>query len=379
MPIQRSLSLAPDVLAVLAEQELITLRWGEAEPKILSKLELARNLTWLQLQDDKLWAAAHGSEGIHRFDLWATAHDSKGFHHFYRYTMDDMETPAQSWQLPKLYTGLQMDKNLVVFYDYSHTPLVVQVLDTDTGKLHPVQQLENIEENTSDPKIAVERFIDSYFSGRSQPLVHNGWFYVAEQRPYQTEDYYWLPQWVLRSWDLTVTDNIKEAETRQIPGFPLAFMANGELITQEYAKYPFNLFNEEKQYRLNLLALGDNKARLLQSRVISCLSSQFIFANDAVYVSCHPLVVDNNEPITQILKLNPGQGFIEDENWTLSGYQILRGVSGDIALFESVLDRSCNVSQLLAGQEPKLISHFDGGCPSPHEEGILHQMRKDGH
>ena len=405
--IQRSLSLAPNILAALADQALMTLRWGGTEPEILGELELAFNINWLQLQNEKLWAAGYGNNGYHRF---------------YRYTMNDIETPAERWRLPRGYNGLQMDKNLAVFYDYN--PLAVQVLDTRTGKLHPAEQLEKTDEGafeeTSNSMVAsTTSYVGPHwYSGH--PLVHNGWFHVAEQRQFQNmvnkpafmrvpENDYWQPQWVLRSWDLTVTET-KEAESRQIPGRPLAFTANGELITQEYTR--------DWQYRLNLLALGDNQARLLQSRVVPCEgSSQFMLANDAVYISCHSggnrygpvfdkdiayeekgdgdsvradeaTVASEDKPTTQILKLNPGQGFTEDESWTLPGYQNLRAVAGETALvapngwwyYGGVDDANvegmppyqsgCNVYQLVAGIDPKFLSNLED-CPYVNEGWAL--------
>jgi hypothetical protein len=396
--IQRSFVLAPNVLAALGNQALMTLSWGNDDPKVLGELELAINLAWLQLQDDKLWAAAYGDYGLNRF---------------YRYTLDSLKTPAERWQLPKSYDGLIKDESLAVFYDYN--PLTVQVFDVKANELRPMQQLEKTEEELeeSNSLIAAKPLFGSYWYGWGQPLLHNGWFYVAEQQPFQNqasatngpafimpipEDGYWRPQWLLRGWDLTTSN---EAPARQIPGQPLAFTANGELITQEQTK--------DRQTRLNFVALKENSARLLQSKVIPCEGNlQLLWDNEAVYMSCQtgdlsgllpdeiilsaekinavePRAheVENSieilPPTMQILKLNPGQGFSEEASWTLPGYQNLRAISGEIALvasdgwrYNSVPDKDmseipafnngCNVYKLLPGQKSEFVSNLPE-CP----------------
>jgi hypothetical protein len=63
-----------------------------------------------------------------------------------------------------------------------------------TGTLKPAQVLEEQQTKTS---IAQE----TIWYDRSQPLMHGGWFYVAEQRPFKPAQVpdkdYWQAQWVL--------------------------------------------------------------------------------------------------------------------------------------------------------------------------------------
>jgi len=382
--IQRSLSVEENVLAALGDQALLTLRWGTGKPQVLGELELSRNLAWITLQGEDLWSAATGNRGYSRF---------------YRYTTADVEIPIQNWSLPKSYNFLEMDDSLAVFYN-PH-PLSVQVIELNTGKLYPPQQLEEIEEPTM--------VTSDMLLYRSQPLVHNGWFYVAEQRSYngtsqtatllpKPEKDEWQAQWVLRSWDLKV-ENAKEAPTRSIPGTPLTFTANGELITLEATK----------KIRLNLLALDVGNARLLHSRELNCgISSRVRWTKGALYVKCdsetgdlpRPIYYSGtreevNEPITQLLKLNPGQGFMEEGNWTLPGYQNLRAVSGEVVLMAydwyrpwiggampekhvmiepaimPTLDEQngCDIYQLIPEKEPKLLKHLET-CPY-NDEGLV--------
>jgi hypothetical protein len=417
--IQRSLSLAPDVLAALGDQALLTLRWGQGDPQILGELELATNVTWLNLQSEQLWAAARGNNGFHRF---------------YRYTTDDLEIPAERWQLPNGYEGVKMDNNLVVFYD-SYPALAVQVLNVNTGELQAAQVLETQQEppvSTSDASTVMETAIDTKIAwyNRGQALLHDGWFYVAEQRAFQPAvreqtahllmpetTYDWQAEWVLRRWNMTLTVPT-EAQSLSIPGNPLAFTENGELITQE--------FTNKGLLRLNLLALDIGNASLLHSRELLCQGySQVIWASDTVYVSCEkngygpgPIVMEdtvnessvddeNNQdepepppeqqpqPTTQVLRLNPGQGFTEDGSWTLEGYRNIHAASSEVVLLgarygwyepwlaEDDVDvaveptvrsllpnyqNGCDVYQLRPDNAPVLLKHLES-CP--YNEGLV--------
>jgi len=443
--IQRSLSVEENVLAALGDQALLTLRWGAGKPQVLGELELSRNLTWITRQREDLWSAATGNRGYSRL---------------YRYTTTDVEIPIQNWSLPKGYNALEMDDDLAVFYNYH--PLSVQVIELNTGKLYPPQQLEEIEkptmvtgilddEDSVDVGIDVEEDViieesamatstisindegsvdaeidaeidaekEDFIASdmllyRSQPLLHEGWFYVAEQRSYngtsqtatllpKPEKDEWQAQWVLRSWNLKV-ENAKEAATRSIPGTPLTFTANGELITLEVTK----------KIRLNLLALDVGNARLLHSRELNCSAySRVRWTKGALYVKCDsetgdlpgPIYYSGtreevNEPITQLLKLNPAQGFTEEGNWTLPGYKNLRAVSGEVVLMAydwyrpwiggAMVDKpmiepaamtepaimppldeqnGCDIYQLTPEKEPKLLKHLET-CPY-NDEGLI--------
>ncbi len=268
VPIQRTLSLDANVLAALGDQALFTIRWGQGEPEILGELELAKNLTWLEKQDDNLWAAARGNNGYQRF---------------YRYSTKDVKTSAQSWALPKGYMGLEMDGNLAVFYNYN--PLTVQVLNVTTGQLNPTQLLENTKEQWY-----------------NQALVHDGWFYVVEQQPIQTNEMYEKNllqiQWKLNRWTLEG----KKAPSYSIPGNPLGFTATGKLITQESSN--------DGKLRLNILTPGAEHARLLDSHELPCQAySQVFLVDKAVYVNCAQSHLGYEEN-TQLLKLNPEQTLV---------------------------------------------------------------------
>ncbi|MEN8215903.1 MAG: hypothetical protein ABFS56_05915 [Pseudomonadota bacterium] len=131
----------------------------------------------------------------------------------------------------------------------------------------------------------------------------------------------------------------------------------GDLITQE--------FTDKGQLRLNLLALETDNARLLHSRELSCEGySPVKWTDEIVYVNCN----GGAEPSTQLLKLNPIEGFTEIGRWTLTGYQELRAVSSEVVLMYSwnnlmrADQNGCNIYQLLPEKEPVLLKHLES-CP----------------
>jgi hypothetical protein len=243
--------------------------------------------------------------------LWAAALGNRGYHRLYRYAPPAVEEPVQRWDLTDSYQSLIMDDELIVAYNYN--PLTVQVLDLASGELQAVQTLEQLEEKplpsddvssqsskdeTDEQSVteATESLIatpDIIWYRRSEPLVHNGWFYLAEQRPFKPQtaveksllpsplpENTELVQWILRSWNLKAKE-AKEARDRSIPGEPVAFTAAGDLITREATT--------EGKLRLNRVALpGAGNARLIESRELPCTSySQMQWTGQSLYLTCN--------------------------------------------------------------------------------------------
>ncbi|HHB93440.1 MAG TPA: hypothetical protein ENK59_09555, partial [Thioploca sp.] len=388
--IQRSLMLDSNILAGLSNQSLITLRWGvDKKPEILAELELATNLTWLKLQNEKLWSASMGNKGYHRLHLYNTS---------------NLEAPKQSWLLSKSYNDLMMDEDMVVFYN-NYEPLEVQVFDKKTEQLFSPQLLELSEKIDNNQERRPAPINDMIWYDRRPPLLHDGWFYLAEQRSFKhhpnmilplPEQDYWQSQWVLRSWNLQI-DKPVESVTRSIPGWPLAITESGNLITQE--------MDEDRQQRLNLLALKPNNAVLLDSYNLSCDGYiSFIWATNTLYASCQnkpmikpenpilveamsdetsggvseqstisekPIDIEEFSPTTKITQLNPtDKGFKEVDSWILPGQVRLKfAIDGvvlvntnnywyyDVSMEKSSIlsqqELGCNVYQLIPEQEPR--------------------------
>lgn len=377
--IQRSLPVDEHTLAALGDQEVLTLAWEMGNPntqavKILGSLELAQNLIRVQKQADNLWAVGQGNSGIHRL---------------YRYSTEDITTPAQQWKLPQSYNDVIVGDKLAVFYNYN--PLTIQVAELDSGVIRPAQRLETTDNN--DTKMSTG------WTNRSQWQVQDGKLYVAETRYIETPvtamskdgvsinpNYYQGSQTLLRSWDL-LPDGAKEETARSIPGEPIGVTAGGKyVVTREMAD----------QLRLNLLSLENNSARLVSSRELPCRSySQATWVDNAVYVTC--LVNDPTdqtlvEMSTPILKLDPfsgqlAEGFAEVGRWDIKGYHAAITVTSDgIALIYNdyfyrpmpvdmvtVADAKmsttmpyyspeCSIYQLTVGSPATLLKQFDS-CP----------------
>ncbi len=430
--LQRSLTIAPEVLAALGDQSIMTVRWGVGvKPEVLGELELASNVTWLKLQDGELWGAGWGNQGYHRF---------------YHYAPTNLEAPVKLWNIPKSYPGVALEENLVVFYDYYNSPMTVQRLDVNTGEVYPLQTLETTPtvvpttESTTAVTDEAMSIMPPVWYDRSQPLLHKGWFYLAEQRPFDATTNQDMPfleipvdtyqtTWVLRSWDLMATVT-NEASSRSIPGKPLAFTASGELVTQESS--------EKGQLRFNLLALEEGNARLVASRELACnYYSQVVWTSDSLYVKCEtqdnyggPIyyladkvavkekpvdifsedtiaapdtgdtVKEESEPMTTLLKLSPAQEFAEIGQWQFKGTRNLQAVSADTALMgppyywyggygikngkrntrqeemampaimPPMEDTGCDVYRLTPGTEPQVLKHLDT-CPYSAPEAMV--------
>lgn len=340
IPLQQVFAIAPDSFVALGDQVLLTLRWQADQFQQLGQLKLAANLTWLKLANGELWAVEAAVEA------------NEANYRLYRYTLSNLELPSQQWTLPRNdYQTLLMDPHWAVFYNYDTT---LQLIDISTGQLYPTQTL-------------LEKTENKLFR---QPFVYEGWFYLAEQlSPDQQKEQF---QWVLHSWNL---QNLGETLNRFIPGNPEnLFIANGELITQEATS--------TGQLRLNRLSLDTEQAYLLYSDELPCLSGSPVFWNgESLYVNClkeykiksfepwGPIYDDNQEVVTQILQLNPGQNFAPEGNWIVAGVLGLQAVAPQtILLFTKPLEYSryfyppCKVYRLIPGQEAQLLKQLET-CP----------------
>jgi len=410
--LQRSVSIAPNTLAALGDQALLTVQWGNQSAQVLAELELATNLTWLTYQGGNLWAAAMGTNGYYRL---------------YHYTPANLETPDRHWSLPRAYNNVEVVGNLAVFYNYN--PLAIQVVELDTGQLRPAQILETVKPEvpidvippatdtppaigsdtssvgTEETPLAITEpapVMDAKIAlpiwyNRTQPLVCNGWFHVPEQQPLSKEVQARFgttseSQWLLRSWELK-PEGAQETSPRSIPGQPLAFTPNCDLITQE--------FTENGATRVNLSALEPNNARLLQSCDVPCeggYTSQVTTTDEGlVYASCvreikYILPPSDTDPraTTTLVKLDLTQGCAEQGNWTVNKHWNLQEAAADVVmvseggwygpwLMEGGLmlkdsakmatmppyyQPGCDIYRLIPDRDPILLKHLETFCPA---------------
>jgi hypothetical protein len=172
--IRRSLELGPGLLALLGDQEFFTVDWAGGSPEILGSIELAASMTWLDwTEEGSLWAASSGQDGLYRL---------------FRFSPEDLESPARSWSLTEAYEGALLADGQAVFYDLY--PLVVRVVDLESGSTNSPQVLDST---------------DSGWAYSLTPFLRQGRFFVAKQVwqgvPSRAESI-WYPepagnQWIL--------------------------------------------------------------------------------------------------------------------------------------------------------------------------------------
>ncbi|MCV6636085.1 beta-propeller domain-containing protein [Candidatus Albibeggiatoa sp. nov. NOAA] len=284
-PVQlnRSLNIGENTVAALGDQALLTI--DVDSQKVLAELELGANISWLDYQKGKIWAASTGQ---------------KGYSRLYQYAPDNLEVAEKTWSLPRGYNDIAMDDQYVVFFNYN--PLAIQVLDLASGELLAPFVIEGQENDSTAKRV-------STWYNRTHPLVQDGWFYLAEQRGFEpvlehnahiiTDDvierpyYYQQPEWILRAWHL---DSGQEGLSRSLPGEPVGFADTDLLVTRE--------FTEQGELRLNLLRLTANAATLVTSQIVEgCenYSGNVVWADDTLYVSCQEqrFYIQSVEPLPE--------------------------------------------------------------------------------
>jgi len=283
VPAQRSLILGDNNIGVMADQRFITAQWSDTDkPHVLGELELSRNLGWLDKQADNLWSAGYGQNG---------------YRYVYRYTVDDVELPAQSWTLAGNFYQVANTDTHALFYQ--HSPMSVQRLDYNTQSL---SELQNIEPQTPpDDNLTVadrDVVVDKWYQ-RSDLMADDTGFYLGEQRPVSFEVpqpvllgedepatdaglvkpyVHYSAEWRLRSWQWQDGKAVEQA-SRAIPGKPLALTQDGRLITVE---------RTQKGSRLELVALRGIWTQVVQRLDLDCNINALHTQADGFYASCTP-------------------------------------------------------------------------------------------
>lgn len=321
--IQHNILVTPNTLVAISAQMLTT--FEATDLSVLAQLPLAANMTWFQ---------EHGG------DLWAAAESQQGYYQLARYEHQTLETPVETWSLPRNYAALTPMDNWILFYDQE--PLIVQRLDWQRNEWYPPQVLL---ETTSTSTL-------------SQPLYRLGQLFFGERRAVDS-----IEQWWLHSWSL---DTLAPGPSRSIPGQPVAFTPQGELITQE--------LNPQDQLRLNRLALETEHARLLDQQSFLCHpDSEVINTQTTLYLNCRPQVTPNQAILFQ---LNPQNDFAIERYWLLLQEQQLKFMDAEVILTQHTSNKAdnmtypqgCYIYQLLPRQL-KLL-HYLPSC-SKTAQGVL--------
>jgi hypothetical protein len=355
--LQRSLSLDDNTLIALADQSLFTLDWGKnIDPKIIAELELSRNLKWVRKWQDNLLVAAIGDSGYNRLYIYS----------------EDLEELSQQWKLDKDYREILYDDNKVVFYNSYYSYLELRILNLNNGVL------------SANIKLDAEGYKYGYTA-----LLNNNKFYVVENvslskfnnvfknNPQITENLLNNGK-ILHNW--AINDNgVTKLKSISIPGEPVAFNQNGDLITTElnYHDY-YNL-------SLNLLSVNNDKAKLLSSKKLDCDGGNYQFyTQDAIYSTCYKydysdnIVGENiqtkssiaphnyvpNNVTTEITKYSFSQGLIKQGFWKFDKLVQLKAVMNNTISLAIDYDDygynpTCEIHQLNTDGQTNLLQKID--------------------
>ncbi len=339
VPAQRSLSLGNNNMGVMADQRFITAQWSDSsKPQVLGELELARNLGWLTKQADNLWSGGYGQDG---------------YRYLYRYALNNLEQPAQSWTLAQNFYQVASDAAQVLFYQQS--PMSVQRFDYATQKLSEAQIIEA--QTPPDQALADSTGFAPQWYQRSDLLLDAEHFYLGEQRPVYFESQppiqpkqpeaatgvaanfikpqpYYSTEWRLRSWHW---ENGKAVEqpTRAIPGKPLALAQDGRLLTVEHT---------HKGSRLQLIALHGIWTQVLQMLDFDCTINNLHSTAQGFYATCgtahyyYPMYLAADAAIapasqqTRLLHLVVDPQLRIAQEWKLEGQRELLAVNQNLVL-----------------------------------------------
>jgi len=332
----RSTRLDNTHLAALADQALLTIDTATQPPSIAAQLELARSINWIHYDKDFIWAAARGTQGFYRF---------------YQFSPDNLAEPVKTWNLAQGVHSIESSSSHVVFYKTN--PLTIQSLDLSTGILSANTPLTSIIEAAEDKNL-----IEPTWYNRSQPIVHQGRLYIAEQRPLQQElstaytamlgeqdekAFYNAQHWILKVLDIQTHALLSEYS---IAGMPVGFTESGELITRQ---------NSDKgTLQFHVSQLNPDSTQLLHTQTLKeCPSyAATIRSETHLFVTCQqayyypePKVYEEEEGVSDSIAPPPydaGQTTLYQlalttslpmtQQWELKNSQNVLAITADTAL-----------------------------------------------
>ncbi len=389
VPLKRSVPVNASQLVSLGDQDLLSVQWGNGAAQLLGSLELAQPVNWLQ---------AHGGA------YWAMSDD---YRRFYRYTDQYAMRPAQTWMLAASYfAAAVMDETQAIFYT-TYTPSF-QRLNLESGELQtPVEMdMTDVWFYRTDALLTADTLhfgeliqVDNTGCASATVCVLPSW----------TE---WLAslmsapkQWVLKSWP--VEGGQSQPVVRSITGRPIAFTAEGLLITEEETL--------DGQLQLSLLSLSETAAHLVASAVLPCApafdhennylpyfaDTQLVFdaAQDSLWLSCSgstyyqmaspDFEAEEAQNVTRLYRLSPSQQFAVTGEWSFVGYKTLQMAADNTLMFKQAattyfypyteaesfagvemqlmiwtqVENACQVVEVAASGQSSVLSEFDV-CPT---------------
>lgn len=342
--IRRSVEIADKTLAALGDESLLTLTWANGKPTLLAELELARNLSWIEGEGTQLWVGAISGQGYYRL---------------LDYNLADLNQAQREVRLDQAFNNIVTDGKLALFYNY-YNDYAVQAVNLSDFSVYPVHQLL-----PADSDDQSSRYYYSY-----QTLLHQGVVYQTEQRIYyptnsdseplpttddvvssdvddvikegstETEPSLWQPEitWMLHSWTGIDSEQVQAQPSRMIPGEPLGFVGDNQLLTRETTS--------DGLLRINLVVLLPNAAQLQNTRVINCpyYSGNMQLHQDYLMLNCQSsyyyyssidedkqrdLLAQENQSV--LLQIDTSS-LATVGQWTLEGNQSLQAVADDTVM-----------------------------------------------
>ncbi len=333
-PLHRTIALGEGQLAGLGNQELQTVQLGDGTAQKVSALELSYYLYRLKAQAGAYWAAP--------IDI----------NRFFRYDDPYAMRPSQTWTLDRSFFNMVLDDTQAIFYRTDNTSSFQRLL-LESGELQA--PVEMVLPNAWFDRTNALLTPDALHFGELLQVENTGCFSETVcVLPSWTE---WLSslvsapkQWVLKSWP--VEGGQSEPVVRSITGRPVAFTAEGLLITEEETL--------DGQLRLSLLSLSETAAHLVTSAVLPCVptfkrtgfygyysfgQTQMVFdaAQGDLWLNCsgdtyHYMSSTDFENevaqnVTRLYRLSPSQQFAVTGEWSFVGHKALLMATENTLLF----------------------------------------------
>ncbi len=289
---ERSVALSSELWGVLGNQSFLTVGRSNGVPQILGQVELARNVSWLYLDDGELWSGGFGNQGYYRL---------------YRQKTANPDEAERKWDLDHNYNQISATDSHVFFFRWQ--PFTLGVLDRARGEL-----------------LTTLAPTDDKNSVYGQAFAYGDRFYISNSTwqdvkaidsqlasPDKTGNAGYL-SWTLQGWQ-AAADGMKFLANYNIPGQPIGFASAGGLLVSENG-------TDTEPLRIDLLTLdAKGNASLRDSLTLPCPAySNTLLQGDTLYISCGSGVIYSGAKVESANSGNKLHAFrVDGEALTPSG------------------------------------------------------------
>ena len=257
-PLVDSEILNDELAGILTGHSFVTAEFGGESPRVLGEVELGPYVSRLQQRGEDLWA----TEQTHR----------DGFQRLLRYTAQQTGTPVQTWQLPYTYQDVSFQDGRAVLYKAE--PPSVQILDMDTGELHPPQLLQGKVQGDYLPSV----------NGIMHFLQGDDWYavdYEITAHTYLGESHYADANWYLQHFRLQDQRAVFQ-KAYLTPGEVIGMLGANQVISAELP-----VIDDMTYLRFNLSKLTHLGTVLQDSFSLTCdYSHSVLWENQRLYIAC---------------------------------------------------------------------------------------------